>query len=60
MIVCIVAGLMSLVRWWVRERHRHERVLRIVPGLPLGSVYVDEDVHGVRAEIGSRREPVAG
>ncbi|MGW1343247.1 hypothetical protein ACWCOV_19495 [Kribbella sp. NPDC002412] len=51
---------MSLVRWWVRERHRHERVLRIVPGLPLGSVYVDEDVHGVRAEIGSRREPVAG
>ncbi|MEV0283451.1 MULTISPECIES: hypothetical protein [unclassified Kribbella] len=44
----------------MRERHRQQRILRIVPLLPHGSVYVDDDVSGVRAEIGTGREPVAG
>ncbi|MFI7065082.1 hypothetical protein ACIBL3_29100 [Kribbella sp. NPDC050124] len=44
----------------MHEWHRQQRILRIVPALPQGSVYVDDDVTGVRAEIGSGREPVAG
>jgi len=56
LIVGVAVGLINLLALWVRERHRQRRILQIVPRLPHGSVYVDDDVTGVRAEIGRCRE----
>lgn len=38
-------GVIEGPRWWVRERHRQRRSLEIVPTLPFGSVYVDDEAY---------------
>lgn len=56
LVMGVALGLINLLALWVRERHRQRRILQIVPRLPRGSVYVDDDVTGVRAEIGRGRK----
>jgi hypothetical protein len=55
LIAGIAAGLINVLALWVREWHRQRRILQIVPRLPHGSVYVDDNVTGVRAQIGPGR-----
>ncbi|MFC0623399.1 hypothetical protein [Kribbella deserti] len=57
-IAICAAGLINLLALWVRERHRQRRILSIVPRLPPGSVFVDDNVAGVRAQIGPGQPPI--